>query len=177
MFLETARLILRPWQESDKTPFAALNADEEVMRYFPVTRTRAESDDMVERLIRVEQDHGFTFAPVERKSDGALLGMVGLLPVRPEDYPFGPTVEIGWRFAKEFWGHGYATEAASAWLDFGFNQLNLPEIVAFTAALNLPSQKVMQRLGMTRDPVDDFDHPRIGEGHPLQPHVLYRSRR
>lgn len=174
--LETERLFLRPWQESDLEPFAELCADSEVMRYFPAVLSREESEALIARAVMKTRDDGFCFQPVEEKTSGRFLGFVGLS--RPAcDLPFTPCVEVGWRLARTAWGQGYASEAARAWLRFGYETLDLAEIVSFTAVQNVPSQAVMRRIGMHRDEADDFDHPQIGEGHPLRPHVLYRLRR
>lgn len=174
--LETERLILRRWTAADRPAFAALNADPTVMRHFPKRLDRAESDAMMSRI----QDHfaefGHGFGAAERKSDGALVGMVGLAQAR-FDAPVCPCVEIGWRLAPAFWGQGYATEAARAWLAYGFEALRLDEIVAFVVPPNRPSQAVMTRLGMTRDPGRNFEHPSLPLGHPLRPHWLFAKKR
>jgi RimJ/RimL family protein N-acetyltransferase len=172
MRAETERLILRPWEDRDLDPFAALNADPEVMRFFPAPFTRDETAAYMARVASFAET-GFGFQAVEEKASGDLVGVVGMAPVKPE-MPSAPTVEIGWRLAKHHWGKGYAQEAARAWLAYGFGTMALPEIVAFTFVGNTPSRRVMERLGMTRDPADDFEHPGIAEGHPLRPHVLYR---
>lgn len=172
MRAETGHLILRPWEARDLDAFAALNADREVMRFFPATFTREETAAYIERVMTLVED-GLGFLAVEEKDGGDLVGAVGMAPLKPE-MPFAPGVEIGWRLARRHWGKGYASEAARAWLAHGFDKLGLPEIVAFTYVGNEPSQRVMQCLGMTRDPADDFEHPAIAEGHPLRPHVLYR---
>lgn len=170
--LETERLILRRWRATDRADFAALNADPEVMRHFPKPLSRTDSDAMLARL----QDHfaafGYSFGAAERKSDGALVGMVGLARVEFEA-PVSPCVEVGWRLARAHWGQGYATEAARAWLAHGFEALALREIVAFVVPANGPSQAVMARLGMRRDPDRDFEHPALPDGHALRPHWLF----
>ncbi len=174
--LRTDRLLLRPWRESDLEPFAALNADPAVMEHFPKPLDRAESDAFVGRIRAHFERHGFGFWAVEAPGIAELVGLVGLAVPTFEAH-FMPCVEIGWRLARPYWGKGYAGEAAHASLDFGFEQLGLDEIVSFTAKDNLRSQAVMQRLGMTSSPVDDFDHPNVPEGHRLRRHVLYRKRR
>jgi ribosomal-protein-alanine N-acetyltransferase len=175
--LRTERLRLRSWRESDLAPFAALNADPEVMRYFPSRLSREESDAMVARVqARIEAD-GHGFWAVEAPGVADFVGFVGISRVAYEIPRITPCVEIGWRLARPFWGRGYATEAARAAIEFGFGALALDEIVAFTATGNLPSQAVMARLGMTRDVQGDFEHPRVPEGHPIRPHVIYRLRR
>ena len=174
--LVTPRLRLREWRDSDLAPFAAMNADPQVMRYFPETLDRAASDALVER-IRVQFDnHGFGPWAVEIPGVTAFAGFVGLMVPTFEAH-FTPCVEIGWRLACEVWGRGYATEAAQAALDYAFTVLKTDEVVAMTVPANQPSRAVMERLGMTRDPADDFDHPRVPEGHKLRRHVLYRKRR
>ena len=177
MILATPRLLLAPWTERDLAPFAALNADPEVMRYFPKTMTAEESNALVDRLRGMWADHGYGLAAVRRREDDAFVGMVGIQKVLNPAYPFAPAVEVGWRLAKAFWRQGYASEAARAALAHGFDVLGLAEIVAFTAVPNLPSQAVMTCLGMTRDPADAFLHPLLPEEHPLRPHVLYRLKR
>ncbi|WP_167137850.1 GNAT family N-acetyltransferase [Diaminobutyricimonas sp. TR449] len=170
--ITTERLLLRRWTASDLEPFAALNADPEVMRYFPMALTASESDAMVERIEARFESEGLGFWAVER--EGKFLGFTGLS--RPKfDAHFTPVVEVGWRFARSAWGNGFATEAARAALTFGFETLGLDEIVAFTTVTNEPSRAVMRRIGMTHNPADDFDHPLL-PGHPLQRHVLYRMR-
>ena len=166
-------LLLRPWREGDLQAFAALNADPEVMRHFPNCMSREESDSLAARIHEHFAEHGFGHWIAERRSDGAFLGVVGVQHVNFEA-SFTPAVEIGWRLNHAFWRQGYALEAARAVLQYAFAHLQLDEVVAFTAAINLPSQRVMQKIGMTRDPAGDFDHPRIADGHPLRAHVLYR---
>jgi RimJ/RimL family protein N-acetyltransferase len=184
--LATERLILRSWQESDLAPFAALNADARVMEYMPALLDRAASDALVARAQAHFDRRGFGPWAVELRSgllesDGApLIGFVGLM-VPSFQARFTPCVEIGWRLAFAHWGQGYATEAARAALDFGFATAGLDEIVSFTSVGNTRSRAVMERLGMTRDPADDFDHPNLPPelpgGHALRRHVLYRLAR
>ena len=174
--LTTARLRLRQWREEDLAPFAALNADPQVMEFFPKVLTRAESDAVAGRIRDHFVRHGFGLWAVEVRGAADFVGFVGLA-VPSFDAHFTPCVEIGWRLAREHWGHGYATEAATAALAFGFVDRALEEIVAFTVPANIPSRRVMGRLGMRRLPADDFEHPAIAEGHPLRTHVLYRLRR
>lgn len=174
MELHTPRLLLRPWRDSDLQPFAAMNADPRVRRWFPGTLTREESDAQAARLQAHIARNGFGFWAVELSEEAAFIGFVGLQHV---DFPavFAPAVEAGWRLGRAYWGQGYATEAARAALDDGFHRLGLNEIVSFAVAGNLPSQRVMQRIGMRRDPAFDFDHPRLPEGHPFRRHVFYRA--
>ena len=171
--LTTERLLLRRWRPDDREPFAQLNADPAVMRYFPNPLSRAESDAFIERTEASFAERGYGLWAVERRSDGSFLGFTGLWR-HTFEAPFTPAVEIGWRFAAHAWGQGYATEAARAGVRFGFEQTGLDEILSWTSVLNTPSIRVMQRLGMTHDPADDFDHPRLPVGHPLRRHVLYR---
>ena len=170
------RLILRRWQASDYEPFAKLNADSEVMRYFPAPFSRSKSDAMIDRMEAHHDAHGFGFWAVEHRQTGEFMGLIGLSIPKFQAH-FTPTVEVGWRLAQPFWGHGYATEGARASLDYGFNTLKLPEIVAFTATINHRSIAVMKRLGMTTNPAENFDHPNIPVGHTLSCHVLYRISR
>jgi RimJ/RimL family protein N-acetyltransferase len=158
----------------DRDPFAALNADPQVMRYFPTTLTRTESDRLADRIETNIRTRGFGFWAVEPLDDGQFAGFVGINIV-PFDEHFTPCVEVGWRLARPLWNRGYATEAARAALAFGFDVRNLQEIVAFTAVGNARSRRVMEKLGMTHNPADDFDHPGIEVGHPLRRHVLYRA--
>jgi RimJ/RimL family protein N-acetyltransferase len=155
-------------------PFAALNSDPEVMRHFPATLTRAESDAFADLIgQRFETNGGWGLWALERKDTRAFIGFTGLAPVSFEA-PFAPAVEIAWRLARPAWGHGYATEAARAAAGFAFDELGLDGLVSFTAPANVRSRAVMERLGMTRDPAEDFDHPRVPAGSPLRRHVLYR---
>lgn len=174
--LTTARLRLRQWRDADLAPFAALNADPHVMEFFPKVLTRAESDAVAGYIRDHFTRHGFGFWAVEAPGVAPFVGFVGLA-VPSFEAPFTPCVEIGWRLAREHWGRGFATEGAGAALAFGFETLALQEIVAFTAPANIPSRRVMGRLGMRRSPSDDFEHPSLPDGHPLRPSVLYRLRR
>lgn len=171
--LTTARLVLRPWRDDDLAPFAALNADPRVMEFFPAVLSRAESDALAARIRLHMEAHGFGLWAVEVPGEAPFIGFVGLMTVSPS-LPCAPAVEVGWRLAREHWGRGYATEAARAAVEFGLGALGLDEIVSFTAERNRPSRGVMERLGMTHSPAEDFEHPAIPAGHPLQPHVLYR---
>lgn len=174
--LETERLWLRPWHASDRAPFAALNADPEVMRYFPGVLTRTESDAFAARAQRELEARGFGLWAVELPGELAFAGFVGLA-VPHFDAPFMPCVEIGWRLARATWGRGIAPEAARAAAAFGFGEGGLDEIVSFTAEGNLPSRRVMEKIGMRRDADGDFDHPSLPVRHPLRRHVLYRLSR
>lgn len=173
--LETARLRLRPWEARDRDPFAALNGDPEVMRHFPGVLDRAGSDALLGRIEARRAAAGFCFAAAERRVDGAFVGLVGLGRMRMPEVPrLDGAVEVGWRLARAHWGKGYATEAARAWLGWGFAVLGLAEIVAITVPANLPSQAVMRRLGMEEVPDGRFEHPALPAGSPLRTHVLYR---
>ncbi|WP_126147015.1 GNAT family N-acetyltransferase [Synechococcus elongatus] len=172
--LNTDRLRLRAWQESDREPFAVLNADPVVMEHFPACLSRAESDDLVDRIEAHWQQWGFGLWAVEQKSDRAFIGFIGLKTV-PFEADFTPAVEIAWRLAQPYWGQGFASEGAKAALQFGFEQLQLDTIVSFTAVCNQRSQRLMQRLGLQQ--VGTFEHPALPEGDRLRTHVLYRGDR
>jgi RimJ/RimL family protein N-acetyltransferase len=174
--LTTDRLLLRQWRDSDREPFAALNADPAVMEHFPALQTREQSDALIDRNIPELDGRGWGLWAMEVKDTGEFIGFTGL-NVPTFEAPFLPGVEIGWRMAKGAWGNGYATEAARAALAYAFGPAGLDEIVSFTATPNLPSQRVMQRIGMVHDEAGDFDHPRVEQGHRLQRHVLYRISR
>lgn len=171
--IETARLRLRAWEDRDRAPFAALNADPEVMEHFPALMTQVQSDAMVDRMVARWDAGGFGLWAVDRLDDDAFIGFVGLAPPSFEA-SFTPCVEIGWRLARHAWGRGFATEAAQATLAFGFVSVGLTEIQSWTIPANDRSRAVMARIGMTHDPADDFDHPRFPEGHRLRRHVRYR---
>jgi RimJ/RimL family protein N-acetyltransferase len=174
--LTTQRLLLRQWRDSDRDAFARLNADPVVMEHFPRCLSRDESDAAITRTQEVINQRGWGFWAVEVRGVAPFIGFVGLSVPRFTTH-FTPCVEIGWRVAKEFWGKGYATEAAMAALRFGFEKLTLEQIVAFTVPLNERSIGVMKRIGMSRDAADDFDHPNMSPGDPLRRHVLYRMDR
>ena len=174
--LETNRLRLRLWRRRDLPDFAALNADPEVSEHLPAALAREESDDLARKIRLRLSDQGFGFWAVEIPSVTPFAGFVGISRV-PFEAHFTPAVEIGWRLARAYWGHGYATEAARAALRFGFENLDLDEIVSFTVPQNARSRSVMQRLGMSNDPVDDFHHPGFPTGHRLCVHKLYRLTR
>ena len=170
--LRTERLILRPWRPEDAAPFAEMGADPEVMAHFPSVLTREQSDATIARITGHFAREGFGFWAVEVPGVTPFAGFTGI--GRPV---FMPVVEIGWRFARAHWGHGYATEAARAAMAWGFDNLPVAEIVAFVVPGNVRSQAVMARLGMQRDPEANFEHPMIPEGHALRPHWLYRISR
>jgi RimJ/RimL family protein N-acetyltransferase len=180
MDLTTSRLILRPWRDADLGAFARLNDDPAVMEFLPRRLSRDESDATAARIRAAIETRGWGFWAVELKGAGdtsvPFIGFVGL-SVPSFEAHFTPCVEIGWRLAKQYWGCGYASEAAGASLRFAFDQLKLQQIVAFTVPLNKRSMRVMERIGMSRDVADDFEHPKLPPGHPLRPHVLYRVSR
>lgn len=167
--IETSRLLLREWRAVDRAPFAALNADPRVCEHLAAPLTRAESDDLLDRIEDCWREHGYGLWAVERLDRRELVGFVGLWPAE-FDAPFTPAVEVGWRLAPQHWGLGFATEAGVAALRYAFDLLALPEIVSFTAAGNVRSRRVMERLGLAHDVAGDFDHPEL----PGVPHVLYR---
>jgi len=171
--LTTPRLRLRLWRDEDLEPYAALNADPRVREFFPSVQTLQESTDSMQSIRDHWQRRGFGLWAVEVIGGAPFIGFIGL-SVPSFDAPFTPCVELGYRLAFEHWGRGYATEGSRAAIGFGFSTIGLPEIVAMTAVDNERSRRVMERLGMTRNPADDFDHPNIGAGHRLQRHVLYR---
>ncbi len=171
--LETPRLRLRPFHDSDLPGLAALCADPDVMRYFPETMDRPAAEALAQRIRLHFDTHGFGPWSVSVVGGPRYVGFVGLMVPLFEAH-FTPCVEAGWRLSRGVWGQGYATEAARAALAFGFETLGLAEIVAMTVPANIRSRRVMERLGMTRNPEDDFDHPVLPEGHSLRRHVLYR---
>lgn len=174
--LMTSRLILRDWREEDVPAFAAMNADKRVARYLPSTLTEAESRAFFTRISASIAERGFGLFAVAPKEDATcLLGFCGLSVPRFAA-AFTPCVEIGWRLRAESWNHGFATEAARAALGWGFAERRLTDVVSFTTEANRPSRRVMEKLGMHRDPAEDFLHPALPPAHPLAPHVLYRLR-
>jgi len=175
--IETERLILRPPTDADREALFVLNADPRVGEWLSGPMTRAQTEALVDRMLASIAAHGFTLWPVERKADGAVIGMTGLIAMG-DDLPPGPALEVGWRFSPAAWGKGYATEAARAAIDWGFKaRPDAPEIVAITARTNLASQAVMRRLGMVHEPWRDFDHPKVADDSPLKAHVTYSLKR
>ena len=170
------RVCLRAWHDEDRQAFAIMNADERVMEFFRAPLSRTESDALVDRIQMHFAKHGFGLWAIEVADVAPFIGFAGLA-IASFKSPFTPCVEVGWRLAYEYWGHGYATEAANLAIRYGFDKLELPEIVSFTSAANHRSRAVMERLGMRRDPADDFDYSGLPPGHPLARHVLYRLRR
>jgi RimJ/RimL family protein N-acetyltransferase len=173
MTLSSGRIRLRQWRDEDREAFAAMNSDARVMEFFRSRLSRAESDVMADRIEKHFNEHGFGLWAVEIPDVARFIGFAGLTVTRFSSH-FTPCVEVGWRLAFEYWGHGYATEAARLALGYGFGTLALSEVVSFTSATNLRSRAVMERLGMRRDPAEDFDYSSFSEGHPLRGHVLYR---
>jgi ribosomal-protein-alanine N-acetyltransferase len=173
--LRTERLVLRRWRDADREPFAEMNADPVVMEHFFSRPTRAESDDLIDRVEATFDRDGFGLWAVEVE-DGRFAGFIGLWPTPPE-LPFSPAVEVGWRLAQHAWGRGLATEGARAALADGWERVGLDDVVSMTTTTNLRSQAVMRKLGMTRDPAEDFEMAKIPVGHPLRAHVLYRLAR
>jgi ribosomal-protein-alanine N-acetyltransferase len=173
MMFETERLVLRAFRNSDREPWAAMNADPRVMRYFPSTLSRAEADGVIDRVNGKIADTGVGFWALERKSDGLFLGFAGLNRIGHDDLPIFGEWEVGWRLRADAWGHGYATEAGGFALDHGFRHMGLKRIVAYTARFNAPSERVMQRLGMMRAADMDFEHPAVPVGSPVRPHIVY----
>jgi RimJ/RimL family protein N-acetyltransferase len=171
--LETDRLLLRRWKMSDREPFAEMNADPRVMEFFPGVLSREESDELIDRIENHFENHGFGLFAIEVKADKTFVGFMGL-HVTTFQAHFTPAVEIGWRIAASAWNQGFATEGSRAVVRFAFDHLRLDAIVSFTAPENVASRRVMEKLGMTHNPADDFDHPRLPEGHRLRRNVLYR---
>ena len=174
--IKTERLILRPWLEEDLEPFAELNADPRVMEYFPSVKSFEETAEEFGLIRGGFDSFGWGFWAASLIEGDKFIGFIGLKNVGFQAH-FTPAVEIGWRLAYEYWGKGYATEGAKASLKYGFETLNLDEIVSFTPTQNKKSANVMKKIGMTHNPEDDFDHPRLAEGHALRRHVLYRLKR
>jgi ribosomal-protein-alanine N-acetyltransferase len=169
--LQTERLILRRWKESDREPFARINADPRVMEHFPACLTRAESDALLDRIEAHFEAHGFGLFAAELRATGESIGFIGLAIPQFEAY-FTPCVEIGWRLAAVHWNQGLATEGAWEVLRYAFEELGLKKLVSLAVAANLPSRRVMEKLGMSYE--GEFEHPRLPEGHPLRRHVIYR---
>lgn len=169
---ESERLGFRRWKTSDHAPFAALNANPDVMEFFPKTLSRTESDALIERIEAHFEEKGYGLWAVERKEDGAFIGFIGLLDV---NFNIGieDATEIGWRLEKKFWKKGYATEGANACLEYAFEELGKREIYSFTSTVNTPSETVMKRIGMEK--AGEFEHPRVPQGSPLRKHVLYKK--
>lgn len=174
--ITTPRLVLREWRDADRDAFAQMNADPRVSEFLVRPATRADSDEMVDRIDHCWRERGYGLWAAERRDSGAFIGYVGLWPAA-FDAPFTPAVEVGWRLAHAHWGNGFATEGATEALRFGFEVMEMPEIVSFTASGNVRSTRVMERLGMRRDSHGDFRHPAFEPGQPGHEHVLYRLSR
>jgi 3-dehydroquinate dehydratase / shikimate dehydrogenase len=171
--IRTDRLILRQWRQQDLEPLVKLNADPRVMEYFLASLTRDESMARFDHYAKHIRDHGWGLWAVSVPGVSDFIGWIGLWPIGFESH-FTPAIEVGWRLLPEFWGQGYATEGSKASLRYGFETLKLAEIVSITVPENIRSRRVMEKIGMHRDPKDDFDHPKVPEGHPFKRHVLYR---
>ena len=176
MKLDTARLVLRPWEERDRDDLIAVQCDPQVRRFFPSVPTPDQVSDDFDAALEKARINGFHFGSARLKQDDTFVGLLGI-GIVPDDIREAiaghPRVEIGWVLARRFWGQGLAPEGARAWLDHAWS-IGLPEVVAFTAAVNTPSQRVMEKIGMMRDPAADYMHPRFEQEHPLRPHVVYR---
>lgn len=171
--LRTERLLLRPWVDADREPWAALNADPVVMEHFETTYDRRQSDEQADRFQAGIDERGWGLWAAERLDSGEFIGFVGL-SVPTFDAPFLPGVEVGWRIAHRHWGQGFAPEGGRASLRFAFDVLGCDEVLSFTTAANQRSRRVMEKLGMTHHPDEDFEHPNVPVGSPIRPHVLYR---
>jgi len=174
--LQTDRLLLRRWRDSDRLPFQAMSADPRVMEFMPSLLSEAESDALIDRAQSNFDRHGYGPFAAELLENQAFIGFIGL-SIPNFDATFMPAVEVGWRLGFDFWGRGLATEGARAVIRYAFSELGLDGLVSFTVPGNVRSRRVMEKIGMTHDPRDDFDHPRLPEGHPLRRHVLYRLQR
>jgi len=170
--LETKNLRLRQWKPSDYLPFSKLNADKDVMQYFPNTISEEESNELALKLELLIAKKGWGVWAVELKESHVFIGFLGLYEFSL-DLPFSPCVEIAWRFDKKYWGNGYATEAGKEVLKFAFDVLGLDEVVSFTTVANKKSESVMKKLNMI-NAKEDFEHPNLAKGHHLSTHVLYR---
>lgn len=176
MNIATDRLILRDWQDRDRAPFHAMCRDPLVMATLGPLMSREQSDELVDRLIGFQHEHGYTFWALERRADGRFLGLCGLKP-GALNTPIEGAVEIGWRLSSDSWGRGYAREAAQASLDWAWSHLTVPAVMAITAQTNERSWGLMERLGMTRIPELTFEHPQVPHDSPLRPHIVYRADR
>ena len=176
--IETKRLILRQWQAADTDILAAISADPKVMKYFPAVQTRLQTEAFVEYIHDHFKQYGYGLYAVVTKGTRSMIGFVGLNSPSfeiPGFIPVGlPIMEIGWRLASDQWGKGYATEAAQMVLKHAYTTFGLDEVISFTADINLPSRRVMEKIGLKHDALDDFDHPKLAKGSPLCRHVLYR---
>lgn len=171
--IRTERLLLRQWRAEDREPFAAMNADREVMEFFPAILTREQSEASADRIQDYLALKGWGLWALERLDTSEFIGFTGLWPADFAAH-FTPAIEVGWRLAHAHWGCGFAAEAAIAAVRHGYDEIGIPEILSFTSTVNLRSRRVMEKVGMIRDPEGDFEHPGVPEGSPLRPHVLYR---
>ena len=174
--LETKRLLLRHWKVEDLPLFAAMNADPYVMEYFPKMLSPEESNRLAQKIQQELEEKQYGLWAVEVKNETPFIGFVGL-HFQDFEAPFTPCIEIGWRLAHQYWRKGYAYEAASKVVSYAFESLKLEELVAFTLPSNTSSRRLMEKLGMTYDPKDDFENSKLPEGHPMRPHVLYRLKK
>lgn len=170
--IQTKRLGLRTWKESDLEPFAKINACPQVMRYYPNPLSSEATQQFMARIMQQYQDYGFCVYAVDLLETEQFIGYIGFMRPNFESY-FTPCVEIGWRLDASVWNRGLATEGALACLDYGFNQLGFEEIYSFTAVVNTPSERVMQKIGLQK--IDSFEHPLLPQGHTLRQHVLYKT--
>jgi RimJ/RimL family protein N-acetyltransferase len=171
--LQSDRLIMRRWRDEDLDPFAALNADPAVMEHIQKVLTREESAGFIDRIEAEFEECGWGLWAVEVKDGAPFIGFVGLHRV-PFQVKSSTAIEVGWRLAHEHWGHGYTTEAAERAVRFGYDEAGLLEVLSFTNPANVRSWKVMERIGMVRDPSSDFEHPNVPVGHHLRDHIVYR---
>ncbi len=177
MIIETERLVLRPFTETDRAPYAALGANSNVMHYYPALMNRKQCDAKIDQFELQRAQHGFCFFAAELKQDSRFIGILGIAKIDAETKSAiagHPEIEIGWVLHHDAWGKGLAPEGARACLDYAWNTLHLDEVVSFTSRQNRPSQRVMEKIGMSRRSRDDFDHPKLPINHKLRPHVLYR---
>ncbi|KAB2328086.1 GNAT family N-acetyltransferase [Cytobacillus depressus] len=170
IYLETSRLQIRDWEETDLGPFSRLNVDEKVMTYFPKTLSSAETNAFYKSIISEIKEYGFGLYAVEEKESKEFIGFIGFHRTTFEA-DFTPCIEIGWRLKKEAWGKGFATEGATACLHYGFTELGFSDVYSFTADINKPSKNVMRKIGMNF--IKTFDHPKVKEDSPLKKHVLF----
>ncbi len=174
---ETERLILRNWLHKDIEPFAKMNSDDDVMRFFEKKISLEQTIQSVEKMKACHKKYGYTFWAVENKKDQKFIGCIGIFMSEDYESPFTPGVEIGWRLDKPYWNKGYATEGAKKSLRIGFEDFKINEICAITVPTNLASRNVMEKLGMKRNPNEDFEHPKVSDNHPFKTHVLYRLKK
>lgn len=174
IILQTQRLSLRTWDTKDLLDCIEMNEDAEVMRYFPAKYTKEQTIQFYDRVQKHFLENDFGLYVVEHTSSKVFMGYTGFMMAN-FDAPFTPCVEIGWRFKKEFWGNGFATEAAKACIEFGFNKLNFDKIYSFTATTNVKSENVMKRIGMVKTGI--FSHPKIDKDHILNKHLIYEIKK